>query len=251
MCKFFSAISDGKGAVKFFKPEDIAKLMSEGNKKNYDWNSHTSIAHYHGIEGREEDRWNKWEYDVDKKILNKNKINASDDSENVKKFIQDYLSSKNILYLRNLYNRNSGYMNSGDMNSGDMNSGNWNSGYWNSGNGNSGYWNSGDGVLNSFCTERKYLLFDEICSKEEYDKIHNLNYSWFEITKWIFSKDMTKKEKKEHLSHEVTEGYLKIIQYKEAWKKCPKEFIKEVKKLKNFNAKKFEQITGLKVNITK
>ena len=36
MCKFFSAISDGKGDTKFFKPEDIAKLMSEGNKKNYD-----------------------------------------------------------------------------------------------------------------------------------------------------------------------------------------------------------------------
>ena len=40
--------------------------MAEGNPKSYEWNSHTSIAHFYGVD---EDKWNKWEYNKDKKEL--------------------------------------------------------------------------------------------------------------------------------------------------------------------------------------
>jgi len=35
--------------------------------------------------------------------------------------------------------------------------------------------------------------------------------------------------------------------YKEAWKLCPKDILKNIKKLKNFNSDKFYRITGLKI----
>ncbi len=35
MCKFFSACSDGKGNVIFFKAEDVVKEMAKGNPKGY------------------------------------------------------------------------------------------------------------------------------------------------------------------------------------------------------------------------
>ena len=62
MCKFFSCISNGNGKVLFFKIQEIQKLEREGNKENYNWNSHTSIAHFNGIIGIDEDKWNKWEF---------------------------------------------------------------------------------------------------------------------------------------------------------------------------------------------
>jgi hypothetical protein len=56
MCKFHSSISNGKGKVYFFKPEDIVKIMSMGNPEQYDFNSHSSIAHYFKVD---EDTHNK------------------------------------------------------------------------------------------------------------------------------------------------------------------------------------------------
>ena len=111
-----------------------------------------------------------------------------------------------------------------NSNSGNGNSGNGNSGYGNSGDGNSGYrnsgnWNSGDGYNNYFCTETKYFLFDTKCTKEERNEVFELDMSWFDL------QDKT---------------------YKEAWEECPKEVIEQIKKLKNFNADKFFEITGIK-----
>ena len=153
---------------------------------------------------------------------------------------------------RNSGNRNSGDWNSGDSNSGNRNSGNRNSGNRNSGdsnsgNSNSGDWNSGGGVLNSLCTKRIYMLFDKPCTKEQWEESLNLPYSWFELTVWVSGGDMTEEEKKNHSHWKVTGGYLKTIDYKEAWKKCPKEFIDKVKKLKNFSKSKFKKISGLDV----
>jgi hypothetical protein len=148
--------------------------MAKGNPNNYQWNSHTSTAHFHKINAKAEDQWNKWEYNPEKKDLKVDELHAKDDSESVKNQLIKFFEGKNISFLQNLYNRNSGNGNSGnwnsgdwnsgdrnsgdrnsgdrnsgngnsgDRNSGDRNSGNWNSGDWNSGNWNSGNWNSGD-----------------------------------------------------------------------------------------------------------
>ena len=85
------------------------------------------------------------------------------------------------------------------------------------------------------------------CSKEEYGKIYNLDYSWFVLVGWRNETELTGQEKKDHPHYKTTGGYCKTNTYKEAWSKCPKEFIEQVKKLKNFDAKVFEEITGLKI----
>ena len=164
MCDFFSCVSDGKGSVFYFKPEDVAKIMFEGNPKNYDFNSHTSVAHYHGYEGAKEDRLNKWEYNPEKNILTKDRLSATDDGDLVKKVLRAFLKNKDILWLRNLYGqnagdsnagnfnvgyRNAGYRNAGDSNAGSSNAGSRNAGYrnagdFNAGNRNAGYRNAGD-----------------------------------------------------------------------------------------------------------
>ena len=144
MCKFFSAISDGKGKTIFMKPKDIGKIVAEGNPKKYNPNSHTSIADYHGIKGAAEDKYNKWEYDVDKKTLNIDDLNTKDDSVLVKKAIEKFLKGKDTAFLRNLYGLNNGYRNNGNQNNGDRNNGNQNNGHRNNGYQNNGHQNNGD-----------------------------------------------------------------------------------------------------------
>ena len=233
MCKFMSVNSNGKGGVKFFKVEDIAKIMAEGNKENYNWNSHTSIAHYYG---HDEDRWNKWEYDPYKKELVADSLVTENDKAVVKEAIEEYLKNKDVGYLRNLYNRNSGDMNSGDWNSGDMNSGNRNSGYMNSG-----------ALFNSLCSKKMFFLFNKPCTEKEYMKLYDINMSWFVLTEWIYWINMTAEEKDKHPQANITGGYLKTHDYKEAWSKCPKEALEKIKKLKNFDARVFKEITGIDI----
>jgi len=58
---------------------------------------------------------------------------------------------------------------------------------------------------------------------------------------------MTEEEKTNHQEYKTLGGYLKKIDYKEAWKAVPKEIIEKIKKLKNFNKTVFKEITGLDV----
>ena len=272
MCQFFSCISDGNGNVLFFKPEDIVTEMAKGNPNNYQWNSHTSTAHFHKINAKAEDQWNKWEYNPEKKDLKVDELHAKDDSESVKNQLIKFFEGKNISFLQNLYNRNSGNgnsgnwnsgdwnsgdRNSGDRNSGDRNSGNGNSGdrnsgdrnsgNWNSGDWNSGNWNSGNGMKNSFCSKQKFFLFDKECKESDYRKSLEIDFYWFDLEKWINETDMTDDEKKSHLGYQTTGGFLKTFTYKEAWSKCPKEVLEKIKKLKNFNKKVFLEISGIQV----
>lgn len=58
---------------------------------------------------------------------------------------------------------------------------------------------------------------------------------------------MSVEEKKKNPSCETRGGYLKKISYKEAWAKCPAEVLAQIKNLPNFNAKVFEEISGIKL----
>lgn len=232
MCMFFSAISNGKGKVLFFTVEEIVKEMVKGNPDEYNWNSHTSIAHHNKLSSREEDKWNKWEYNPEKKEIKADSLVVTDDRKEVVKSIQAYLKDKDVVYMRNVYNRNSGDRNSGNSNSGDRNSGDGNSGT----------------TIGSFCSHKKHFLFNIECSKEEHDEIYNLRlYNYFDICVFVWEDDMTDDEKEKHQEYKTIGGYLKTIEYKEAWKNVPKEVIEKIKKLKNFDGKVFEEITGLKV----
>ena len=167
-------------------------------------------------------------------------------------------------------NWNSGDKNSGDWNSGDGNSGDWNSGNWNSGNGNSGdrnsgYGNSGDrnsgdgnsGDWNSGNGNSGYFNSDEPClrmfNKMTYCKRDDINIpSWcyFDLTVWVSYDTATEEEKKKYKNEiEICGGFLKTIDYKDAWRLAwNKASIKERKKLfklPNWDNEVFKEITGI------
>jgi hypothetical protein len=154
---------------------------------------------------------------------------------------------------RNSGNSNSGNSNSGDSNSGHSNSGHSNSGHSNSGNSNSGDWNSGNwnsGNFNSI-TPDEILVFNKPCKRILWNNSTKPNFIFFDLTRWIPFSDMTDDEKKNNPQAETTGGYLKTFDYKEAWRQAydnaDKKDIELLKALPNFDAKVFEEITGIKV----
>ena len=166
----------------------------------------------------------------------------------------------------NTGDQNSGYQNSGDQNSGDWNSGNWNSGNWNSGDWNSGNWNSGD-----FCSGDFNLNDNEsgcFCTEEStirmFDKETNMTFKEWRNSEaykilagnfrrsvcWIPSDEMTDDEKNAYPKHKTTGGYLRTQDIKQgflkAWE-CLSDDEKDIiRSIPNFDAEKFERITGIK-----
>ena len=169
------------------------------------------------------------------------------------------------LELMNSGSMNSGSCNSGSMNSGSCNSGSWNSGSWNSGSWNSGSWNSGScnsgswnsgswnsgswnsGYFNS--NEPNVRMFNKMTDKKR-DDINIPSWCYFELTVWVSHDTATDKEKEEHKKEfETSGGYLKTLEYKEAWRlawdKVGKEEHKQLLKLPNWNNEVFKEITGI------
>ena len=217
MCNFFSCISDGKGQVLYFTAEEIVTQMAKGNPENYSFNSHSSIADFHNIKGTQEDKWNKWEYDTNKKELKQDTLNTIDDSVAVIKRIEEYLKDKDISFLINLYNRNSGDHNSGS-------------------------------IVNHFCTKENFIMFDKKCTKKDSQKMYDLYlYQYFNVNTWIDESQMTDEEKENNPTYSTTGGYIRKGTLKECWKTVPVNVLKKIKKLKNFDAKKFKKISGLNI----
>jgi len=170
--------------------------------------------------------------------------------------------NSNTGYMNSGY-RNSGNSNTGYMNSGHSNTGNWNSGYRNSGDMNSGDRNSGDmnsgdsntGHFNS-TTPDTIRCFNKDVDRETWEQaykpqfIYNVNPNI-----WVDESDMTDDEKKEFSKFHDRGGYLKTIEYKEAWKIAWDEASEEDKtllsKLPNFDADVFEEITGINTKESK
>jgi hypothetical protein len=85
MCKFFSLLSDGQGNPLYFDWK-IRSALLENNPKNYEPDSHTSIADYYGLKGSSEDRLNKYEYNPFTKVFTIDQLNTKDDSVIIKEF---------------------------------------------------------------------------------------------------------------------------------------------------------------------
>jgi hypothetical protein len=156
---------------------------------------------------------------------------------------------------RNSGNRNSGDWNSGNCNSGNRNSGNHNSGYCNSGYCNSGDWNSGDwnsGNCNSgfFNSDEPYVRMFNKMTKKKRSEINIPSWCYFELAVWVSHDTASDKEKEEHKKEiETCGGFLKTLEYKEAWRlawdKADKEQHKELLKLPNWDNEVFKEITGI------
>ena len=145
---------------------------------------------------------------------------------------------------------NSGNWNSGDYNSGDCNSGDYNSGDWNSGNCNSGNWNSGNWNSGFFNSDEPYVrMFNKMTDKKRCD-IDIPSWCYFDFTVWVSHDTATEEEKIEHKTEiEICGGFLKTINYKDAWRIAwNKASIEERKKLfdlPNWDNQVFEEITGI------
>ena len=152
----------------------------------------------------------------------------------------------------NAGNRNWGDCNSGNRNSGDRNSGNWNSGNWNSGDWNSGNWNSG-----VFCSDSKIKIFDKESDWTIEDWYNSkartvMYYCPCSYSDFVYASDMTVEEKARHPEHETIGGYVKVITVTDEdkqkwWDSLTEDEKQAVYDLPNFDADKFKQCTGIKV----
>ena len=86
-------------------------------------------------------------------------------------------------------------------------------------------------------------------TKLKYKDIDFPEWIYFSLNKWVYSEDMTEKEKQDHPEHKTTGGYIKTYGYKAAWRKAFEEAetedIKKTLELPNFNFEIFEEITGI------
>ena len=139
-------------------------------------------------------------------------------------------------------------------NTGDWNTGNWNTGNWNTGNRNTGDWNNCDKETGFFNTQQseKIRVFNKECPADEWNNCEKPNFIYFSLTEWVSSSDMTDKEKDENQTHMTTGGYLKVYDYKEAFKKswgeADEEDRKKIFNLPNFDAEVFKEISGIDLN---
>ena len=163
----------------------------------------------------------------------------------------------------NTGNRNTGNWNTGNRNTGNCNTGNWNTGNWNTGNRNTGNWNTGDCNKSSFNTgcfntvEQKIMLFNKP-SDMTYRDWYESDARWLlnqipkDVVEWIYSEDMTDEEKAEHLTHETTGGYLKVLDESECgqlwWGSLSDRQKNIIKAIPNFDAEIFFQCTGIRVD---
>lgn len=69
------------------------------------------------------------------------------------------------------------------------------------------------------------------------------------VLKWVCSEDMTNEEKKEHLTHETTGGYLKVLdesKCSQSWWEGLSETQRDViRAIPNFDPDIFKEITGI------
>jgi hypothetical protein len=171
------------------------------------------------------------------------------------------LSWHEVTALCNTGASNSGFRNTGDWNSGSWNSGNHNSGDWNSGNNNSGDCNIGDfntgnwnaGIFNTGACEYAFA-FNQLVKKQDLECLPSIPFLRFKLVEWIPEKHMLPEEKEQHPKYATAGGYLKKYDYKEAFRKSFEEArrkpdwpeqLEKLKSLPNFDAKIFEEISGI------
>jgi len=82
MCNFFSLVSDGAGKMFYFDYSIRKKILS--GELEYELDSHSSIADYHGFKGKDKDMLNKYEYNPLTKEFVIDSVPNKNDSELIK-----------------------------------------------------------------------------------------------------------------------------------------------------------------------
>ena len=139
------------------------------------------------------------------------------------------------------------------INTGKADTGRANSGHLNSGHHNSGHHNSGKYHVGSFNSEdlKTVMLFNKPISIFNYQQISFPCWFYFDLCVWVSYNQMTDQEKADHPKADVSEGYLKTLDYKEAWRLAYEKASEEERQLvwaiPNFDPVVFETITGIKM----
>ena len=170
---------------------------------------------------------------------------------------------------RNTGNRNTGDRNAGDMNTGDRNTGIRNTGDRNAGNMNTGDMNTGDrntgnwntvnletGFLNTIQNEQ-VRVFNRYVDLQVWEEAIKPDFMYFLLTEWVYECDMTDAEKQDVKGYEILGGYLKSYKNKEAFQnsfnklsKVQREIqVGQLKRLPNFDAEVFKEISGIDINV--
>ena len=95
MCKFFSFVSNGRGVFRYLDSIQ-RKQFIDGKIKIESPDSHTSILEYYNITGRQQDKWNKYEYNFLTQKIRVDCINARDDREQAEAWARK-IKSKSIV----------------------------------------------------------------------------------------------------------------------------------------------------------
>jgi len=162
MCNFFSFVTKGDGIPIYFSIDDIYDINLSGNPRSYEFNSHSSITHFKGLD---DDSINKYEYNFsygfEYDSLSLDSIVIPEDTNlvknNIRELFKNFTKTMSIGILESIYegrllicdaynmgNNNKGRYNIGDYNFGCYNIGNNNMGRCNIGNYNKGSNNIGD-----------------------------------------------------------------------------------------------------------
>lgn len=123
---------------------------------------------------------------------------------------------------------------------------------------NTGDWNKSSFNTGCFNTvEQKIMLFNKP-SDMTYRDWYESDARWLlnqipkDVVEWIYSEDMTDEEKAEHLTHETTGGYLKVLDESECgqlwWGSLSDRQKNIIKAIPNFDAEIFFQCTGIRVD---
>lgn len=120
---------------------------------------------------------------------------------------------------------NAGTRNTGDRNTGDSNTGDWNTGSYNTGDYNTGDWNKGNRNTGFFNTiDPDIQVFNSPCKRENWENANKPGFIYFDLNGT----------------------------YEESWRKAYDSASDEEKlllvKLPNFNAKVFQEISGIMVD---
>jgi len=146
-----------------------------------------------------------------------------------------------------------GNRSTGDCSTGNRSTGNRSTGDYSTGNRSTGYWSISDNSSGHFSTVSSMSSFDKQCTKEEWDNFSKPSFLYFDVTVWVESHKLSDKEKEDNEDHGNTGGYVKILDFKQAfqdsYKNATGEDRKKILKAPNFDADKFLEISGIDVRV--
>jgi hypothetical protein len=150
--------------------------------------------------------------------------------------------------------RSTGYRSTGSYSTGDCSTGDCSTGYRSTGSYSTGDWSTSNYSTGHFSTEdySGFGCFDKPCTLEEWNAAYKPSWLYFYLTEWVPECDMTDEEKESKPTYDTTGGYLKVYDYKAAFQSSYNEATREeqlkIKELPSFDADKFYQISGIRID---